>query len=266
MVTLHDIIPLICKNQLSKSRKQQFLPLWRAWLKLQIANADRVLTVSQRSAQDVAEWMNVSNDKITVLYNAVAPVSATANQDLKEETPIILYVGRRDPYKNLTTLVKAYSLYRERWAVEEKHIALYIVGQADPRYPEAGYIVRDLGLEQCVRFKDWVTDAELEKLYAQAELLVLPSLYEGFGLPVVEAMKRGVPVVASNTGAIPEITGDAAILIDPLDAEAMAEAMANLLNDNALKAKKIEQGLVRSDFFSLQKLGSDYMQIVGQCI
>ena len=163
----------------------------------------------------------------------------------------VLAVGTLEPRKNLTTLLRAFARLREGSAVDPA-VGLVIAGARgwldDPIF-EA---VQSLGLERAVNFPGFVDDDDLPALYQGAELFVFPSLHEGFGLPLLEAMACGVPVVASNASALPEVAGGAALLVDPHDAEALAQAIARVLGDEALRARLRDAGVARAAQFSWQ--------------
>ena len=198
VVTLHDVIPLVCRGQLARSRKQRFLPLWRAWLKAQTRRAAAVVTVSEHSANDITRYLGVPREKLHVIHNAVpAPpprpdagaADASVLRGLGVERPYLLNVGRRDPYKNVPGLVRAFAELRD--AGRSGGLQLVVVGAADPRYPEAERLAATLGVAEAVRFLGWVADDALAALYRGAGAVVLPSCYEGFGLPALEAMHAG---------------------------------------------------------------------------
>ncbi|MEX0886511.1 MAG: glycosyltransferase family 1 protein [Phycisphaeraceae bacterium] len=251
VVTIADVIPLRCRGQLPHSRKARFAWLWRAWLRAQCRGADAVVTVSDYSAGDIVAELGVARGNVHVIYNSIAPLVCEAGDVAREagetgvagagDGPMVLYVGRCDPYKNVTGLVRAFARLREALP----GVRLVIVGSTDERYPEAGREAERLRLGDAVQFTGFAPDAELERLYASASLFAFPSLYEGFGLPPLEAMRHGVPVVASDRTAIPEVLGDAALYADPTDEQAFAEAMRGVLTNAALAQRLRERGRER---------------------
>lgn len=249
VVTIADVIPLCCRQQLRHTRKARFAPIWRWWLKTQCRVADAIVTVSRHSAADIQRELGVSPAKLHVIPNSIVPASDNgrvrpappAAASDSTFAPRILYVGRRDPYKNVDGLVRAFARVRERMP----EARLIIVGSPDPRYQEAEQVTRQLGLEDAVCFTGFADDAELERLYASASVFAFPSLYEGFGLPPLEAMRHGVPVVASDRTCLPEVLGDAAHFADPENADAFADAMLRVLEDPPLAATLRERGLSR---------------------
>jgi glycosyltransferase involved in cell wall biosynthesis len=238
VVTLADVIPLVCREQLRKSRKSRFSWAWRWWLRAQCAAADAVVTVSRHSADDICRELKVAPAKVHVIHNSItfgeaAPtLTVRENPSHRHEEPTILYVGRRDPYKNLVGLVRAFAHVRQ----QVTDARLVIVGDSDPRYRDAEDEASRLGLNSAVRFTGFAGEEELQRRYRSAVLFAFPSLYEGFGLPPLEAMLYGVPVVSSDRTCLPEVLGDAALLVDPESPEAFGEAMVRVLTDRTLVA------------------------------
>ncbi|MBB6430117.1 glycosyltransferase family 4 protein [Algisphaera agarilytica] len=271
VVTVHDVIPLVCRGQLKKSRKQKFRIVWRAWMKRQARRAIRsgggIITVSEYSKQDIHRHLNVPLNHLHVIYNTPAPHVDPDGSNHDPEAlarlgihgPFILNVGRRDPYKNVDGLVRAFAAVRNRFADVPRGLQLVIVGQPDPRYPEAEREADRLGLGDAVVFADYVDDAVLGQLYGQATLLAMPSLYEGFGLPAVEAMRAGTPVVAGSVASLPEVVGDAALLFDAHRPDALAEAIHKVLVDHELQKILSERGLARADSFTLEGFGRAHL-------
>lgn len=269
VVTLHDVIPLVCRGELARSRKQRFLPAWRAWLKLQTRRAAAVVTVSDYSARDIVRELGVPREKITVIHNAVdaagvGDVRAGGGEGLAIPfSRFVLNVGRRDPYKNVPGLVRAFARMR---AADPglADVGLVVVGPRDPRYPEAEAEVRRLGLGDAVKFVGYVEHEELERLYRGAALVAVPSRYEGFGLPLAEGMRAGVPVVCSDRSCLPEVAGGAALLVDPDDEVAFAGAMARVLGDRALAVDLGRRGRERAAAFGLAAFGAAHLALYAR--
>jgi len=160
---------------------------------------------------------------------------------------MILFVGTLEPRKNAETLIRAYARLRRASAIPHR---LVLAGGRGWRYEGLFALVEELGLQDDVLFPGFVPYDELPLWYNAADLFVFPSLYEGFGLPPLEAMACGVPVVVSSVSSLPEVVGDAGLLVDPLDVEGLAEAMARVLNDGALRAEMRGRGLARAERFS----------------
>lgn len=286
VVTVHDVIPLVCRGQLKKSRKQKYRVVWRAWMKRQTRQAIRsgggVITVSEFSKHDIHRHLGVPQRHLHVIpnappapasFNGAAHLRGETNRDAQDELarlgirgPFILNVGRRDPYKNVDGLVRAFDKMRNRYGDVPKNLQLVIVGQPDPRYPEAEREAQRLDLGDAVVFTDYVSDATLQTLYDQATLLAMPSLYEGFGLPAVEAMRAGTPVVAGAVASLPEVVGDAALLFDAHRPDALAEAMHKVLVDHELQAILRERGLARANEFPVAECGATHLKLYAKLL
>jgi alpha-1,3-rhamnosyl/mannosyltransferase len=232
LVTVHDLIPLHFPDL--KSKKARLLPLWKTWLKLQCARAKRIITVSRQSREDLIRMLNVAPDKVQVLYNPVRrwsevqPVSQFRRR-WGLRGPVASYVGRHEPYKNLVPLVRAAALVLEHFWHSD--FRLVVAGRPDPRYPQAREEVRRLGLANHVLFTGYLDDASLGALYQTSAVFVFPSQYEGFGLPPVEAMGFGTPVVSGRYPAAREVLGKAALFVDAQDPRAIATGILRVLKD-----------------------------------
>jgi glycosyltransferase involved in cell wall biosynthesis len=256
VVTIHDCIHL---------RFPQYLPnragvAYAKWMMHSAAKrARRILTVSQASKDDILSYLRVPADKVDVIYNALderlaaAPTSddlARVRERFLLTAPFVLYAGNIKPHKNLDRLIEAFATMREQVPGELK---LLIIGDEISKYQNLRRLVHRLQLHQHVRFLGFVPDATLSALYRMASVFVFPSLYEGFGLPPLEAMASGAPVVTSNISSLPEVVGDAALLIDPLDANAIADAMRRILTDDTLRTSLIARGYERARTFSWER-------------
>ena len=256
VVTIHDCIHL---------RFPQYLPnrigyayargsLWAA-----THQADRVLTVSEASKRDILRYFRVPEPKIDVIYNAIderfnEPPAADEIERVKERyqlnDPFVLYAGNIKPHKNLERLIEAFHLFRRRGF---EHVKLLIIGDEISKYATLRRAVHRLKLHKHVRFFGFVPDQTLAVLYRLAAVFVFPSLYEGFGLPPLEAMASGAPVITSNVSSLPEVVGDAAVLIDPYDPEAIADAMRAGADRRGAADGLRERGLVRARHFSWER-------------
>ena len=171
-----------------------------------------------------------------------------------------LYVGRQDPYKNLQRLITAFSALPNRNDYE-----LWLAGPYDKRYsPLLEIQTQELGISHLVKFLNYVSYDELPIIINQAIALVFPTLWEGFGLPVLEAMACGTPVITSNVSSLPEVAGDAAILINPYNPGEITAAMQAIINDSELRKQLSEKGLKRANQFSWEKTGLATVEVLKQ--
>jgi glycosyltransferase involved in cell wall biosynthesis len=178
------------------------------------------------------------------------------------KSEFLLSVGNLQPRKNLCRLIKAFSLIRG----DIDQMQLVIVGGAKWHVSEIYDLVSRLGLEKNVVFTSYVSDKDLVALYNLARVFVYPSLYEGFGLPILEAMACGTPVICSNTSSMPEVAGDAAVLIDPHNVEQIAETLLFVLLDPKLKQDLRERGLERATGFSWRRTAQQTLEVCRQVL
>lgn len=176
----------------------------------------------------------------------------------KIESPFILEMGRHLPHKNITNLVRAYKIFRDKYQRREK---LVIVGTKDFDTEKIFKLAEESGYKDDIVFVHYVEPEDLNHFYSAAEMLVFPSLQEGFGLPIVEAMASGAPVITSNVTSMPEIAGEAAVLTDPNDPAEIAKAMDKILGDDIFKKNLIEAGLIRTKRFCWKNTGEETKEI-----
>jgi glycosyltransferase involved in cell wall biosynthesis len=253
VVTIHDCIHL---------RFPQYLPnrlgyaYARSALWIAAHRSARVLTVSEASKRDILRYFRIPESKITVIHNAIderfneeppADEVMRVRERYQLNDPFILYAGNIKPHKNLERLIEAFHIIRRG---ELEHVKLLIIGDEISKYATLRRTVHRYKLHKHVRFFGFVPDATLAILYRLARVFVFPSLYEGFGLPPLEAMASGTPVITSNVSSLPEVVGDAAMLIDPYKPDAIAGAMRRVLVDDRLRDDMRERGLARSREFS----------------
>jgi glycosyltransferase involved in cell wall biosynthesis len=216
---------------------------------------DRVLAISEAAADDLADRLRLPRAKIDVTplgirRGALADPAPEADVRRSLElggAPVVLCVAQKRSHKNIAGLVRALPLLADTQAV------LVVPGESTPHEDELKALASELGVEARVRFPGWLSDAELEALYGLATAFVLPSFEEGFGLPVLEAMRRGTPVACSDASSLPEVAGDAALLFDPHDPAAIARQVDRLLADSELRERLRERGLRRCDEFTWER-------------
>jgi glycosyltransferase involved in cell wall biosynthesis len=245
----------------------QFPKLQRAYLTGQTLRscrqARRVVTISESSRQDVHRLLGIRLDRIDVVYpgvgSAFSPRPAAEIELFRRQQallrPYILHVGTLQPRKNIPTLIEAF----ER--LKRSELDLVLVGGKGWLYDEIFARVDKLGLKERVRFAGYVADAELPLWYNGAAMVVLPSIYEGFGMPAAQAMACGTPVIASNVSAFPEVTGEAALLFDPHDVMTLVNHMTSVLDHRQITATMREQGLSQVKKFTWQNAGQQMVKV-----
>jgi glycosyltransferase involved in cell wall biosynthesis len=209
--------------------------------------AHRVIAISEAAKRDLQATLGLKADKIDVTplgVNLAETVAPAAEEELRArldlgDAPVVLCVAQKREHKNLTALIRAFAQTADRGA------RLVLPGSATPHEQELRTLAADLGVADRVRFPEWLPEADLEGLYRLASCFVLPSFVEGFGLPVLEAMRRGVPVACSAGTALEEVAGDAALLFHPQDTAAVAAAIDRLLGDGALRDDLVRRGHAR---------------------
>ena len=270
VVTIHDCIHL---------RFPQYLPnrlaYAYAWSTMWMAThrANRVLTVSEASKRDILRYFRIPERKIDVIYNAIDDrLGETPSPEEIERVreryqlnaPYVLYAGNIKPHKNLERLIEAFHTLRQD--PDLGHVKLLIIGDEISKYATLRRAVHRYKLHKHVRFFGFVSDKTLAVLYRLARVFVFPSLYEGFGFPPLEAMASGTPVITSNVSSLPEVVGDAALLIDPLDANEIAQAMRRVLMDSDLREDLRQRGLRRVKEFSWERSVRRVREIYGEVL
>jgi alpha-1,3-rhamnosyl/mannosyltransferase len=267
VVTVHDLIPITCAHLLQKSRKTRLLPLWKAWLRMQASRAAAIVAVSRFTASDLERVLGVPARKIRVVHNPVrawdtVEEPAAFRKRLGLAGRVISTAGRQDPYKNVAGLVRA----MPRILARGPDAVLVVAGPPDPRYPESVREASRLGIAQQVRFTGWLSDADLGALYRASDCFVFPSLYEGFGMPPLEAMRFGTPVVSSDRASLPEVLGDAAVCVGPESPDALAAAVIGVLTDRALAARLREAGPRQAARYAAARAAQGYLDVYREVL
>jgi glycosyltransferase involved in cell wall biosynthesis len=274
VVTIHDVIPLIFPHHAPRSKKSRLFPIYRKVMLESGARADIIVADSNAAMADVVKHLKIGPDRegnVRAIYCGVCDRFSPSGTRAKgegssggsENKPrTVLYVGRPDPYKNCVRLVEAFALAKQRCTFP---LDLMIVGPEDERYPEAGQKAAELGIRDAVRWV-YLSDGELVGAYRAAGVVVLPSLYEGFGLPVAEAMACGVPVVCSDRGALPEVAGDAALQVDPENTEAIAAAITRALVEPQLASELSAKGLAQAAKFTWERTARETLRAYREAV
>jgi alpha-1,3-rhamnosyl/mannosyltransferase len=260
LLTVYDLIPLLFPEHVSRRARW----LFRRTMSLALRSAAHVVAIPQNTRSDLQRVFSLRPEKTTFVPLAPDPAffprtpaeiaAIRRKYDLPET--FVLYVGSNKPHKNLVRLVEAWSHLTQY----EIRFTLVITGIWDPRYPQARQLAEARGLEN-VRWLGPVPEADLPALYSAAAVFVFPSLYEGFGLPVLEAMACGAPVACSDTSSLPEVVGDAALTFFPTDPYAIAGALSRLLQDADLRADLRERGLRQAARFSWRRTAEETLAL-----
>lgn len=250
VLTVHDVRFI---HMPETYRRGRYLFL-KVVVPLSFSRACRIITVSKDTKNDLYYYFKVPDEKIDIVYNPIATrFKQITNDTILSATRVkyclptkyILYIGNLEPRKNLNRLIQAYEILPK-----EYNYKLVIVGSPEWRYSGLFDRVRRKNLENDILFTGHVEDNEIPFLYNLASIFAFPSLHEGFGIPIIESMACGVPVVTSNISALPEIAGDAAILVNPYDIESIADGIIKVLRDDSLRKKLISKGLNRVKQFN----------------
>jgi len=261
VLTFYDLIPLRYPAYVSPRTRV----LFRFTMDMALTVATHVVAISAAARQDLIASFHVPPAKVTITPLAPdarfrpqspAEIARVQNQYRLPDT-FLLSVGINKPHKNLVALVEAFASNPQLAA----HNTLVLAGPWDERYPQAKAKATHLQLGDRVRFLGPVDDADLPALYAAAMAFVFPSQYEGFGLPVLEAMACGTPVACSNASSLPEVAGDAALLFDPAQPDAIASALARLCDDAALRDDLRVRGIQRAGCFTWQAVAAQTLAV-----
>lgn len=241
---------------------------WRLLSRRGMQKADRIIAISESTRCDLVNW-GITQEKIRVVYPCALPTCRPTADYCATITKFslpdsyILFVGTLEPRKNIPTLLRAFALAKKRGALPH---ALVIAGARGWRYENIFRTVEELGIKDHVIFLGYVPDEDLPALYSGADLFAFLSLYEGFGLPVLEAMACGTPVLVSNTSALPEVVGDSGVLVAPNDVEQAATEMLRILTDAELRRELSARGLERAKLFSQERFARGILRVYEEVL
>jgi glycosyltransferase involved in cell wall biosynthesis len=259
VVHIHDLCFVVNPQWYSFS----FHTLYNFLIPRLARRATRVITNSNNSKNDLLQFCDVPASKVSLIYWAVDDMFSTeeAKPSVSSEPLLgddfILYVGSLEPRKNIRTLIKAYEVFRNRNPSNRSKLVL--IGGESPLFGEVRLKVKDY--KEDVVFKGFVDDTLLREFYRRAKMVVYPSLYEGFGLPPLEAMASGTPVVTSNTSSIPEVVGGAAIMVNPYDIEQLASAIEAVTVDDGLRRRLVESGYEQVKRFNWYRVARNTLTV-----
>ncbi len=258
VITVHDLVFLMYPDLLTKESARYYGQIDQA-----VRHTDAIIAVSQATKMDVIRLLGVPEKKITVIYEAASPIFRPLNREEVAErvrerfgldSDFLLFVSTIEPRKNVPNLLRAFRLLLDNYHPKAK---LVLAGEKGWLFQDVFELADKLNLREDALFLGRVSTEELLWLYNGARALVAPSLYEGFGLPPLEAMACGTPVITSNLSALPEVVGDAGVLVDPKDVDALAVAMWRILSDEPLRASLISKGFKRAAVFSWEKAAQE---------
>lgn len=272
VVTIHDVIPLVLPRYGRALHARIYMRLVSAAAR----RARAIITVSNASKRDIVQTLGIPAERVHVIYNAVdshmrPAADESAVEGIKESYGLtgdfVLFFGGFDVRKNVEAVIRAFHAARSSFPRPCQLViagALNLVGH--PLYPDPRPLIRKLGLESEVIVTGRISEEEKPLLYSAATAFVFPSLYEGFGMPVLEAMACGTPVITSNVSSLPEVAGDAALLVDPTSVDAIAAAMVRLLSDPELRSELTSKGLRRASQFSCEALAARTLSVYREVV
>jgi len=262
--TIHDITPIL---------HPQFHPLWRTLysriaLPRLISCSDKIIADSQQTKKDLISYYHVPEDKIKVIYLGASeeykkldlPAVDAIRQKYHLKDQFILFIGNLEPRKNIPNLIRAFFLCRKH----NVDLKLVIAGKKGWKFEEIFTTISQHHLEDSVVFLDYVPHEDLPALYNAASLFVYIPFYEGFGLPVLEAMRCGLPVITSNVSSLPEIVGAGGIMVDPSDVKGIAEKMTLLLSDKDLREENMRYNRSRCSLFSWENCARQTQDVYNE--
>lgn len=262
VIAIHDLAYLFFPDHFLKKDLYQLIN----WTKYSVNQAAHVLAVSEKTRDDIIKLYNVKPEAVTAIrlgikQNTSMNTSITIGQLEKKygfSSPYIFYLGTIQPRKNLIRLMDAFAILSKK----HTNLQLVIVGRKGWMYEPILARPQELGIAEKVHFLDFAPDDEARVLYANAACFVLPSLYEGFGLPVLEAMQAGCPVVTSNVSSLPEIGGDAALYCNPEDVDDIAAQIEKVITDSALRKVMVAKGLEQVKKFDWDKTAAETLAVL----
>lgn len=261
IVSILDVSYILFPNLF---KKRDLIQL-RKWTNFSAKKSMKILTISQSSKNDIIKEYRVGPNKVEVIYPGIN-TDLASNKDLSMEdleksfgikNKFILFVGTLQPRKNIERLIEAFSKL-------ETDVNLVIVGRRGWQYEEILNAPQKYNVKDRVLFLQNVGDEQLPSLYKNAQFFILPSLYEGFGIPVLEAMNYGCPVIVSNVSSLPEVGGDAALYVDPSSSEDIAKKMQKLLDDGNLRKDLIQKGKKQVEKFSWEKSARETLAVLEE--
>lgn len=256
VVTIHDLSYLYFPGEFLKKDLYQL----KNWTEYALNISSKIIAVSKTTKKDIMHEYGIPNEKITVIYNGFENINkySPRTQNKKVAYPYFLYIGTIQPRKNLKILITAFSQFRKT----NPSYKLIIAGKKGWLYESIFQYVEQLGLKDHIVFPGFITEEEKDNLYKKAAAFILPSLYEGFGIPLLEAMSHGCPVISSFSSSLPEVGADACLYFDPKSSEDLVEKMTTIVLNKDLVGQLIKAGNKRIEAFSWITTGEETLQIL----
>ena len=271
---LHEVLPELANYSIDSN----YYNWWNSWMEgmkkrvySAACKADHIITVSNYSRDSLIKLLHVNHEKVHTIYNGVSPLFAPVNDRKKIhritekygiDRDYLLFVGHIDPFKNILRMIDAYHIIRnENGSSTPSLVIISPTQERDWFYRVVKQKISQMLLNHDIQIVNNITDEDLPYFYSGATALLLPSLYEGFGLPAIEAMACRTPVIASNTCSLPEVVGDAALLVDPYSINSIAAGIQRILSDDLLREDLGIRGLERSRQFSWEKTARETLKL-----
>ncbi len=268
VITIHDLAFLLYPKFVTADSARYYGQVEDA-----VKRANRIIAVSQSTRNDIIKLLGAPESKIDVIYEAAAPFYRSISREQAQQSlqaagipfskDFILFVGTIEPRKNLTSLIRAYHILRNDYHHE---LPLVLAGAPGWLSDDVHALVNELGLEKHVHFLGKTANKHILALYNLTTVLAHPAHYEGFGLPPLEAMACGAPVVCSDAGSLPEVVGDAALLVPPEDVEAWAAALHRVIDDERLQDDLSQKGVARAKTFSWEKAARETLETYRKAV
>jgi glycosyltransferase involved in cell wall biosynthesis len=275
VITVHDLLDYMYRARTNNGFRRAL----HAYMTRRVMQrAARIFAVSRFTKRDVSRYFSVDPDRIEVVYNALDESFQRGHSTLEEqamvrgryqiESPFLLYTGRISPHKNVARIIEAFSALKASLAKDQLYpdLKLIIIGDEVSKNPDIRRAVVRSGMQHDVRFLGYVPIDILRIFFDMAKVFVFPSLYEGFGLPPLEAMAHGTPVVASNTTALPEVVGNAALLVNPENVFEISRALHRMLTDQPLRERLKAAGIQQAKRFSWETSVRRMLQVYEQVV
>jgi len=261
VITVYDLVPI----KFPQTHCIDSILAHKYILKHSLKHTTKIISISYSTKRDITEYFKIPEEKIEVIHLGVdedyKPLPENEIEKIKQKYnlnyPFILYVGTLEPRKNIPTLLKAYYKLKKQGLPYK----LVITGKKGWKYRNIFELINRLNLQREVVFTGYVPREDLPALYNAADLFVYPSLYEGFGLPPLEAMACGTPVITSNTSSLPEVVGNAGIMVNPYDVNGLAKAMYEVLTNDGLREELRKRGLERAKMLSWKKTAEETLKV-----